>query len=357
VDPAKVYVEGVPSLADMYESTESSPPTTGPAIEPGKTIAYVSCGQAAEGCSTPANEMQKVAQLVGWNFKLIDGALNVNNGWAVATRQAIALKPDAIVLAPGCADVKQPLLEAKAAGIPVMGMYSFDCSDPKNDGGPGESLLTEMQYTDSAKTTGEFWKEWGRLQAAYVIDATQGKAQILRSNYQPVMGQYLKEGQDEMLAKCSACKVVGEVDWSAADSVAGGPLEQKFRSLLIQHPEANAAMLNWDPIATASGLSKAILDAKRAGSMASISGFGFVPALQLIRENGGLTADVGNDGKWAAWAGVDTLNRMFHGEPPVPEGLGFRLIDPDHNMAPDGQAYASPIHYQSVYKKSWGLTD
>ncbi|WP_166459529.1 sugar ABC transporter substrate-binding protein [Amycolatopsis pithecellobii] len=356
VDANKVYVEGVPSLAELYKSTEGSPPTSGPKTQPGKNVVYVSCGQSAQGCSGPANEMANAAKVVGWNFKIIDGALNVNNGWAVGVRQAIAAKPDAIVIGMGCADVKQPLLEAKAAGIPVVGMYSLDCSDPKNDGGPGESLLTEIQYTETAKTTGQFWKDWGRIQAAYVIDATEGKANILRTNYEPVQGEYLKEGQDEVFAKCPGCKIVGEVNWSAADSTAGGPLEQKFRTLLVQHPDANAAITNWDAIATSSGISKAIKDAGRAKSMVSTAGFGYAAALQLVEQNGGLTADLGNDSKWAAWAGVDTLNRVFHGEPAVPQGIGFRLIDKDHNMAPGGQDYQTPVDYQSVYKKSWGVT-
>ncbi|MEU9546578.1 sugar ABC transporter substrate-binding protein [Streptomyces mirabilis] len=357
VDIDKAYADGVPSLAELYKSTEVSPPSSGPKLAPGKTVAYVSCGQVAEGCSVPANEMKKVAKRVGWNFKLIDGALNVNNGWAAGVRQAIATKPDAIVVAMGCADIKQPLLEAKAAGIPVVGMYSIDCADPKNDGGPSKSLLTEIQYTGKAKTTGEFWREWGRLQAAYLINATKGKAKVLRSNYQPVQGQYLKEGQDEVLAKCSGCKVVGEVNWSAADSVAGGPLEQKFRTLLVQHPDANTAMVNWDAIATAAGLSKAIKDAGRADSMVSVAGFGYAAATQLIKENGGLTGDLGNDGKWAAWAAVDTLNRLFHKEPAVPQGIGFRLIDLDHNLPFPGQDYKSPIDYGSVYLKSWGVSE
>src|SRR5439155_16647346 len=157
LDINKVYVEGVPSLADLYKSTETSPPASGPTLARGKTIAYVSCGQSAEGCSVPANEFKRAGELIGWNVKIIDGANNVNNGWAAGIRQAIAMKPDAIVSAPGCADVKQPLLEAKKAGIPVIGMYSVDCADPKNDGGPSESLFTEIQYTEDAKSTGQFW--------------------------------------------------------------------------------------------------------------------------------------------------------------------------------------------------------
>lgn len=354
-DSGRAYAEGVPTLDELYKSTEGSPPASGPKIQPGKNIIVVSCGQTAQGCSGPANEIGAVAELVGWNHKIIDGALNTNGGWAAGVRQAIAAKPDAIVVGMGCADVKQPLLEAKAAGIPVVGMYSLDCSDPKNDGGPSQSLFTEVQYTDEASSTGQFWKEWGRIQAAYVVNATGGAAKVLRSNYETVQGAYLKEGQDEVLAKCPSCDVVGEVGWNAADSNAGGPLEQKFRTLLVQHPEANAAMLNWDAIATSSGLSKAIKDSGRADSMVAVAGFGYTAALQLIESKGGLTADLGNDGKWAAWGAVDTLNRLFHGEPAVPQGVGFRLIDKDHNMPPAGQDYSSPVDYRDVYLASWGV--
>ncbi|WP_166459527.1 sugar ABC transporter substrate-binding protein [Amycolatopsis pithecellobii] len=349
----------MPSLAELYKSTETSPPATGPKIQPGKNIIFVSCGQSAQGCSGPANEMANAAKVVGWNYKIIDGANNVNNGWAAGLRQAIAAKPDAIVIhGMGCGDVKQPLLEAKAAGIPVVGLESVDCTDPKNDGGPSESLFTGVKFSDSATTTGAFFKEFGRLQAAYVIDATEGKAKIVRTTYDPLLGAYQKEGQDEVFAKCPGCKVVGEVNWSAADSNAGGPLVQKFRTLLVQHPDANAAIMNWDALATSSGLSKAIKDAGYANSMIGVAGEGYAAALQLIRENGGLTAEpAAIDAKWLGWAGVDTLNRVLHGEQPVPEGVGFRLVDKDHNMMPDGQDYQTPVDYRGVYKKSWGVAD
>src|SRR4051812_34798082 len=61
VDVNKVYVPGVPSLADLYKSTETAPPASSPPIANDKFVVFLSCGQQAAGCSTPAANVGKVA--------------------------------------------------------------------------------------------------------------------------------------------------------------------------------------------------------------------------------------------------------------------------------------------------------
>ncbi|MGP3534079.1 sugar ABC transporter substrate-binding protein [Microbacterium sp. RD1] len=355
-DPDKEYAPGVPTLNELYASTEGEPPTSGPPLAEAKKVVFVSCGQASPGCAGPPNEMANIAEQIGWDYQIVDGALNANNGWANGIRQAIALKPDAIVShGVDCASILQPLEEAKAAGIPVFNIQAADCDDPKNTDGPGEPLFVNLQFNEDAKTAGAFFYQWGQMQAAYVINATQGDAKIIQTKHTGLFGQYQYEGQMDMLEKCRGCEVVAVVETTGADSAAGGAFEQRFRTTLAQHPEANAAILNFDSSATQSGLSKAIVDAGRQDSMVVVAGEGYAPALQLIRENGGLTADPASSARWLAWGTVDTINRFFNGEDPVPQGIGFRMVDKDHNMMPDGEDYDPPIDFQEVYLKSWGV--
>jgi ribose transport system substrate-binding protein len=355
VDVNKIYAPGVPTLADMYRSTEEPPPPSGPPIAKGKSVIFVSCAQSSPGCAGPPNEMAIAAKLVGWNYKIIDGANNVNNGWATGIRQAIAAKPNAIVVhGISCADAKQPFIEAKAAKIPVLALAGSDCSDPLTPGGAGESLFHAVPFTKDVPNTGTFFEKVGELQAAYVIDATEGKAKIIRTDYTPTFGEHQRRGQDAMLAKCPDCKVIADVKWTGPDSNANGPLVQKFRTVLAQHPDANAVILNYDSTATSSGLSRAIKDTGRAGDLKVVASGGYASAVQLIRENGGLNADTANSDMWLAWAALDSLNRLFNGQPLVPEGIGFRLIDKEHNMMPPGKDYEPPLDFRSVYKKSWG---
>jgi ribose transport system substrate-binding protein len=352
-----VYAAGIPTLQQLYASTETPPPASGPKLATGKTVYFVSCGQSAPGCSGPADAVASVGKQVGWNVKIIDGNFDVGNAYANGIRQAIAAKADAIAVhGIGCSQILQPLLEAKAAGIPVFNSEGIDCSDPKNPGGAGAPLFVDMQFNKGFPSAAEFFKEWGFLQASYIIDATKGKATILRDNYTgSVQGAYQMAGQDEALAKCNGCKVLSSVDWVPSDSGANGPLDQKFTTVLTKYPSANAAMLSYDSVATTDGVSKAILDAGRQNSMVVVGGEGYAPALQLIGSSGGLSADFGQSAAWIGWGLVDTMNRYFNKSPLVPEGIGFRLVDKSHNMPPAGTNYAPPIDFESTYLKSWGV--
>jgi ribose transport system substrate-binding protein len=355
-DPAKTYAPGVPTLNELYKGTEGTPPTTGPKIANGKSVIFISCGQAAPGCAGVPNEMATPAKLVGWKYQIVDGRLNAGNGWANGIRQAIAAKPDAIIVhGMNCPDVQQPIQDAVNAGIPVMGLEDVDCNDPLLPGGGGKALFkASMQYTNADKTGGDYFYRWGAYQADYVINATKGNAKVIRTDYESIFGAHQKAGQDAELKKCSGCKIVADIKFGAADQTPNGPLFQKFNTVLVQHPEANAVILNFDTDVNTAGLSKAIVDNGRKSAVV-VGGEGYAPALQLIRTGQGLNADPAHDGHWMAWAAVDNLNRFFNGQPLVPQGVGFRIIDKDHNMMPQGKDYATPVDYRSAYKKLWGV--
>jgi ribose transport system substrate-binding protein len=359
-DPVHEYAPGIPTLEQLYASSEYSPPTTGPKMPSDKSVIFLSCGQLSAGCSGPVIAMEKIAKQIGWKYKIIDGAFGANDGYNSGLRQAIAAKPDAIVVhGIACTQIVQPLKEAKAAGIPVINIQAVDCDDPKNPGGSSEPLFVNMQFNKAFKSAGEFFYQWGFIQASYVIDATQGHARIIRDKFVgSVQGEYQAAGQDAALAKCADCKVLGAVEWVATDAGAGGVLNQKFTTLLTKFPTANAAIFSYDVVATSCGLSKEIADAGRQKSMFVVAGEGYAPALQLIRDGGGLTADVGQSSEWMAWGAVDAMNRYFNKSPQVPQGIGYRLIDASHNLGPEGKDYAPPnppIDLSGTYLKSWGV--
>jgi ribose transport system substrate-binding protein len=355
---SKTYAAGVPTLNDLYQGTETKPPTQGPKPAKGKSVIFVSCGQAAPGCAGVPNEMATPAKLLGWKYRIIDGRLNADNGWANGVRQAIAAKPDAIVVhGMNCQDVQQPLEEAAKANIPVMGLEDVDCNDKLLPGGGSQPLFKiPMEYTAQDKTGGDYFYRWGATQAAYLVDATQGKAKIIRTVYQPIFGAHQKQGQDAVLSKCSGCKVVANIAFGPADQTPNGPLFQKFVTTLQQHPEANAVLMNFDTDANTAGLAKAIVDAGRQRDVTVVAGEGYAAAKQAISNDQGLNAEAAHDGHWMAWGAVDNLNRFFTGQPPAPEGVGFRIIDKGHNMMPPGKDYATPIDYRAAYKALWGLT-
>jgi ribose transport system substrate-binding protein len=358
-NPNKVYAPGVPTLNELYQASPANAavPATGPKLAKSKSIVLVSCGQSSPGCAGPINYIAALAKQIGWKAQVIDGNQNVNGGWDAGIRQAIALKPDAIVVhGMDCDKIKEPLLEAKAAGIPVFNIEGADCNDPQNPGGPTQGLMENLQFNSQDKTAGEFYYQWGELQAAYIIDATQGKASIIQTHYIGTFGTYQYQGQNAMLKKCASCHVDTVVVWYGPDSNAGGPFVQKFSTALAQYPSANAALLNFDSSATSSGLGAAIVQDGRQNSMISVAGEGFAPALQLVQEGAGLTGDVVYSADLEAWGTVDEMNRYFNHSPLVPEGINLRIADKNHNMMPAGENYSIPAStYQPIYLKSWGI--
>jgi hypothetical protein len=39
----------------------------------------------------------------------------------------------------------------------------------------------------------------------------------------------------------------------------------------------------------------------------------------------------------------------------VPEGLGWAIVDHDHNAGTKGQEYKAPIDFDASYKRTWGV--
>ena len=75
-------------------------PTTGPKAMKDKSIVYVSLTQNSSGNADSARGAEEAAGVLGWKFTLMDGKGTATGG-ADALAQAIALKPDAIILVHG----------------------------------------------------------------------------------------------------------------------------------------------------------------------------------------------------------------------------------------------------------------
>jgi ribose transport system substrate-binding protein len=350
------YAPGVPTLEEMYEGNEEPPPSSGPKPKEGISIVFVSCGQEAPGCANVPDAMEEPAKKLGWNFRIINGKLDVNNGWPNGVREAVAAKPDVIIVhGMNCPEIEQPLKEAKAAGIPVMGLEDVDCND-KYVGG-GEPLFSiPIKFAKGEENGEEFFDLWGKLSADYVIDASKGEGKIIQTLYETPFGKHQLQGQEEELKKCSGCEVVATLPFTANEETPNGPVYQKYTTLLTQNPEANASLFNFDSLGATAGLSKAIVDAGRAEEMVVGAGEGSKPILQLMEEgNKGWTGETAFDAKRIAWGAIDEINRYLNNQPPVLEGAGFRLVTKGNNMPPAGHEYESPTKYKPIYEKSWGL--
>lgn len=346
-----VYAEGVPTLAELYEGEESPPPSSSPPAKEGLSVIWVSCGEEAFACSQPVKEFGEAAKVLGWKFKSIDGKFNVNEGFANGMRTAIAAHPD-VILGQGfdCELVKRPLEEARAAGIATVEAEGIDCAES----GPEKLFDIPVKYQPGVENTAEFWERVGERQAAYVIDATEGKAKVILLNYQGPFGKFETAAQKRVLEKCAECEIADEVPWEAQEQIPNGPLLQRFSTSLIKNPDANSVIFSFDSLILSAELGKAIVDSGRESELIVAGGEGTPEAIQVMEEEKGITAEpASHDWGRFAYAVADEINRWANNQESVPEGSGFTLVDKTHNMPAKGEGFISPLEFQKEYQEAW----
>jgi ribose transport system substrate-binding protein len=133
VEKAKAF------LAKNAAGTNTAPlPDAAPAVEPNKSIWYLSCGEAAGGCSwgtTGAKAAVGALKQYGWKLTVFDTKLDPSR-FAQGIKQATVAKADAIILgAVDCGGIKPQIQAARKAGIEIIGLQTFDCGDPSQGGG------------------------------------------------------------------------------------------------------------------------------------------------------------------------------------------------------------------------------
>jgi ribose transport system substrate-binding protein len=331
-----------------YAGTFREPPTGGPAAQKGKDVWVISCQQAAGGgCYNAAKGLTEAGKLLGWNVKTIDGQGDPGR-YNAGVRQAIAARASAIVLdIIDCPSVKSSLAEAQAAKIPVIGVASVDCDDPLVGG--------KAMFTANAswgKSIAAAFRDIGAGMADYMIAKTDGKAkiaQVTANDY--LIVRHAVEGFDARIkSACPDCKIVASIDQPVA-GLSNGQATHRIQTMLQQHPEANALAMPYDAMVQVIGQ---MLKSQSRKDLITVGLEGYPPNMKLIRE-GTQTATVGWSSNAAGWAGADVVNRVLAGEKDIPdEGLGYRIVDKDHNTPTDPRANWQPnTNYIESYTKAW----
>jgi ribose transport system substrate-binding protein len=340
-------------LAPLYKGTMKSPSTASRPAVKGKKIVIISAGQSSISSSVPVNAAEAAAKAIGWQVSVYDEQLNPANAPGLM-RQAISSGANGIILdATDCPTVKGPLQEAKARGVVVVGIYSFDCNDPAFGAG-GKPLFTgNIDYgVATGRAIDKFTESYGAAQADAMIAATGGKAQVIYFNDPEfVVLKYTGQGFLNEIAKCSGCKVVDKVQFTGTEL--GSVLQQKAATALLQHPEANAVKSPYTA-ATILGIAPAVAQSGRVGRIYVMGGEGFQPELDLMRAHQGVNGAMIAPSDWTGFASIDTMNSLFRHEKPAYSGLGWQLVDPTHNLPASGP-FVSSINYKAIYEKAWGV--
>jgi ribose transport system substrate-binding protein len=334
-------------LDELYAGTSTSPATDGPKPEPGKQIWVISLGQSIESAQVYTKAWQDAAASLGWEVKIVDGKFQPNL-WLSGVEQAVAAGADGIILgAVDCAPVKTGLEAAKAAGIPVVGLESQDCEP---------SLESVISYAEG--TFEEFYTQLGKDAALALVaeGGTSAKFIELRETDLEVTLNMSAGYQAGLEEYCPECESV-PIEFTGADL--GPALQQKVQQALNANPDAVGMFGSYDDIVL-SGASSAILSAGRAKDLYVIATPGNSSAMELIRAQRGLSADLAFDGGWEAYATIDWMNRRLSGEMPdgsnAPTGIGYQLIDVDHGL-PETGTVPSTVDYVAAYEQSWGVSE
>lgn len=315
-------------------------PTKGPAAQPNKTIVYLASDMRNGGVLGVSRGIEEAAKAAGWSVRVLDGQGTVSARTA-AFNQAIALKPDGIVL--GGFDAKEQATGIKAASaqkIPVVGWHAAAKA------GPVDGLFTNV--TTNADDVAE-------IAALYAVVESKGAAGVViftDSAYSVAIAK--SNAMAEVIKKCKSCKLLGVEDTPLADT--SNRMPQLTTALLQRHGAKWTYSLGINdlyfdfmgPTLTAAGAV--------AKNMQNLSGGdGSESAYQRIRTGKFQAGTVPEPLNLHGWQLVDELNRAIAGQPPSGYSTPVHLVT-RQNIGFDGaprNTFDPDNGYRLHYSKIW----
>jgi ribose transport system substrate-binding protein len=338
--------------AKAYIATATAPvtewkgPTTGPKAQGKKLVVYVSTDQRNGGAQGVGDGAAEAAKVLGWDFRILDGQGSVP-GRTSAMTQAIALKPDGIILGSPDAVEQAPTIEqAVAQGIKVVGWHSGPAPG-KIENSPVFTNITSDPL------------EVAKASALYAVVDSGGKANVvLFTDSIYAIATAKTDAERAAVQGCAGCKVLSTEDTPIGDL--SNRMGQLTTSLLAKYGKDWTYSIAVNDLYfdfSAPALVSAGIDPAEGYPRQISAGDGSVPAFQRIREGQYQVATVAEPLNQQGWQTIDELNRAFAGEEPS----GF--VQPPHlfvkaNIDSDGgdkNIFDPGNGYRDQYKKIWGV--
>jgi len=314
-------------------------PTTGPAAQSGKTIAYVAQTMTNPGVASVAAGVQEAAAEIGWDVRVLDGQGD-QAGIQNAFGQALALNPAGIVV--GGFDPKSTqsqMDQAVAAGIPVIGWHAVATPGPSTDPALFTNVTTKVE--DVAK-----------ISAQYIIAQSNGTAGVVvfTDDSIPFAAGKAQMIEDE-LGTCSSVTVLNKSNIPIPD--AGTRTPQEFSSLASRLGDewTHSVAINdlyFDNAATP------LRAAGKQGNGAPYNvgaGDGSEAAFQRIASAQYQAATVPEPLNQEGWQIVDEFNRAFAGEQASGYVPAIHITDADNVGSTTSW---DPAGYREAYAGIWG---
>lgn len=339
VDQAKQVVAKATAPASAWDG-----PTTGPKAAQGKSIVYVAADLRNGGIQENSVGVKQAAEKIGWRLRIIDGQGSVD-GIASAYGQAIALKPDGIVIG-GFDGVQSASTtqRAIAQGAKIVSWHGGAAPGPMTNVGIFDNITSDSRKV--AETA-----------ADYAIAQSNGHAGVViftDSSYAIALAK--ARNMEAQIKKCAGCTVLAFQDTPLAETSTRMP---SLTTALLQREGQKWTYslaindLYYDFMGPP--LSSAGRDP--SGPPVNISaGDGSKSAYERIRDKQYQAATVPEPLILQGWQVVDELNRAFNNAPPSGYVAPIHLVTAD-NVDKDGgkdDMYDPANGYREAYAKIWG---
>ncbi len=317
-------------------------PKAGPKAASGKTIVVLAADMKNGGILGVTNGIEEAGKKIGWTVRVLDGAGSVQ-GRTAAVGQAMALKPDGIVINGFDATEQQAALEGVvAAKIPMVSWHSgpkIGCDAP---GGIFANVSTDAMAVSTKAAEWALKDGGGKPGVVIFTDSTYTIA-------------ILKAAKLKEVIEAGGGTVLQWVDTPIAEtSTRMGPLTttllQKYGAKWTHSLAINDLYFDFmGPALAAAGV-----DGK-SNPKAGSAGDGSEAAFQRIRSNEYQAVTVAEPLNLQGWQLVDELNRAVSGEACSGYITSPALVTQEGLKASGESNQFDPQNgYRDAYAKIWG---
>ncbi len=316
-------------------------PVSGPKIEAKKRIIFIGSDFRDTSINTLMSGVKEAVAVAGWEMVAIN-CYGLANRRADAFSQAIALKPDGIILAGiNAQDQAKEMAAVSAKKIPVVGWHA------SSKIGPGDAMFTNI---------GTNPKEVGQTAAYLAIADSNGKANVVVLT-DPGSAYSLAKSNEivDAIKSCQACKLLGLEEYPVTGGAEKMPaklneMTKKYGKRWSYVISTHDMYLDWIEAAANPEFSNEIKP------QAISAGDGTSSSYQRISKKTFQIGVIPEPLNQQGWQIVDELNRAQHNLPPsayatpvyvvTNQNLGFHG-GPSNRFDPD-------YGYRNEYKKIWG---
>lgn len=322
-------------------SPEWAGPASGPIARPGRTIVVLAEDLRNGGVLGVAQGIREAAREIGWRVRIVDAG-GTAAGRSRAVADALAARPDGLVICGSDARELTPALRAHRNGLPaIVGWHAGPVPGPIAGTPVAMNITTDPIAVARAAALAAVVQSEGRAGVVILTDSRFGIA-TAKSN---AMAQIVRE--------CSGCTLLEVLDVPISDSAARMPIVT--RELLARHGARWTHLLAINdvyfdhavPVFIAAGVPTAAMSMLSAGD-------GSAPAFMRIQVGSYQTGTVAEPLNMQGWQVVDELNRLLSGQRPSGFIAPIHLVTPQNVVAANGPRLVhDPDGYRAAYARIW----